>query len=165
MPNDLVPAQFDAELLTFIRARGSRITVRELSRSLATCREPGAAKKRLEQLVRAGMGRWTYLVPGLKGGQQARQFVLSVEGMVRASDATASKLRGSRQTRQIAREMVAFLNQYQSVPCSRICEALVQVTKIMEGLSKAQGEHVLPMGRRTVRLSQRGAVTSTWRYP
>ena len=165
MPNDLIPAHLDQELLRFVRARGSRITVRELSRSPASCREPGVAKKRLDLLVQAGLGRWTYLVPGLKGGQQARQFVLSAEGMVRACDIPVSKPRGSKTTRQIARETVAFLNRYQSVPCSRIGEALAQVTKIVDGLSKAQGEHVLPMGRRTIRLSHRGVVTTNWRYP
>lgn len=47
-----------AEVIKWIRSKGSQTTVRDLSRGPDECRPQGKAKSSLEELVRAGLGRW-----------------------------------------------------------------------------------------------------------
>ena len=47
-----------AEVIKWIRSKGSQTTARDLSRGPDECRPKGKAKSSLEELVRAGLGRW-----------------------------------------------------------------------------------------------------------
>ncbi len=158
------PALFDIKLLAFIQKRGGRVSVRELSRSLATCRHAADARSRLEALVDAGIGNWTYLRPGAKGGRPARLFILTigpgaVEPLVMAAR-QASTVRGSAYTRLIARDTVRFLNRFGCVPCRQISEALSQVTRALDKVSL--DDFPAPMFRRTIRMTARGSFSVEW---
>jgi hypothetical protein len=163
-----MPPMIDPKLLAFIQKYGGRVSVRQLARSLAACRTAPEAERRLAALVSAGMGEWVYSRPGPRGGRPARLFVLTIPPDALAPLlrlAKGSAVRGSQPTRQIARDLVAFLNHWQRTPCRTLAKAASQVANILSDLAKSQGEYLLPMGRRTIRLSARGALSTSWNYP
>lgn len=67
-------------LADWIRARGGKVTVRELARGPRTYRnKEAAAEQALQDLVAAGWGTWEEVPPSKKGGRPTRRFVLRDE--------------------------------------------------------------------------------------
>ena len=65
----------DRELVELINRKGGRITPRQLAHTSTQYRAPGAAEAALENLIKAGHGRWQ--VDHATGGRPANVFVLS----------------------------------------------------------------------------------------
>lgn len=163
MPNTVPPApQCNLKLLRFIQKHGGRVTVRQLARSLASCRRPGAAEQILAALVRAGLGTWSHPRPGPKGGRPVRAFALTArpEVLESAMAALASKVRGSRQTRGIAREVVALLNRRPDLSCQQMADALSQLSRILASLAETD-QHLGPCHRR-IGINARGQIDASW---
>jgi DNA polymerase-1 len=68
----------DRELIEYVRARGGRITTRELQKSNnRKYRDAESARTVLAALVEAGLGTWVHADPGPRGGQAAVWFVVN----------------------------------------------------------------------------------------
>jgi hypothetical protein len=65
------------ELVELIRRKNGSVTARELARSYQKFRGPGKAELALDELGKAGLGRWSVVPPGPLGGRPARVFTLS----------------------------------------------------------------------------------------
>jgi DNA polymerase I-like protein with 3'-5' exonuclease and polymerase domains len=76
-------------LVEFIRARGGRITVRELQKSNSRkYADSEQAREALDGLVQMDLGYWTEPEVGPKGGQPAVWFVLDTDGTTDSTDTT-----------------------------------------------------------------------------
>lgn len=167
-PSGLPSTRIDLKLLMYINRHQGRVTARQLARNLGSCRTTSDVRRRLDVLVGQGMGRWTFTRPGPKGGRPAQVFELTVSPDVLADLyrlAKGSMVNGSVKQRRIACELVAFLARYQRTRCSTLIEALDQVRRILAGLANAPGEQLLPIGRRELSLSAKGAARAAWVYP
>jgi len=63
-------------LIEFIRAKGGRVTARDLQRGGPCCKTAAEAVGCLDALVDGGRGRWETVAPGPKGGKPKDVFVL-----------------------------------------------------------------------------------------
>lgn len=167
-PSGLPSTRIDLKLLMYINRHQGRVTARQLARNLGSCRTTSDARRRLDALVAQGMGRWAYTRSGSKGGRPTRIFELTVSANLLADLRQLAKgpmVNGSVELRRITRELVAFLARYQRTRCSTLIEALDQVRRILAGLANAPGEQLLPIGRRELSLSAKGAARAAWVYP
>ncbi|MBW8016254.1 MAG: DUF3987 domain-containing protein [Planctomycetes bacterium] len=65
------------KLLEVIRARGGKISVRNLRRSSRSYQGDGVAKDALQGLVDIGWGQWQFIPAGTDGGRPSELFVLN----------------------------------------------------------------------------------------
>ena len=64
-------------LVELIRHKGGTVTPRDLIRGSRMFQKTDDAEAALEELAKAGIGKWEYVPPGPKGGQPTRRFVLA----------------------------------------------------------------------------------------
>ncbi len=66
-----------SDLPGFVRRRGGSITARELTRCSRCYRSTRSAECALDELARAGIGRWQWTQPSADGGRPAKRFLLN----------------------------------------------------------------------------------------
>ncbi|MBW3598527.1 MAG: DUF3987 domain-containing protein, partial [Planctomycetes bacterium] len=67
------------ELAEWIERKGGAITARQLQQNYRPLKAPGAAEAALNRLMKAGVGEWSPLPSGRRGGRPSRVFRLYVD--------------------------------------------------------------------------------------
>ena len=154
----------DPKLVAFIQRHGGSVTVRQLSRGLASCRRAYHAHDQLDALVTGGLGCWTYNQPTVKGGRPKQVFNLTaVPGHLASlipAEPEPATVHDSRSTRRIAHEIVQFLNRYDRLSTSQLSDALKQVQRILSDLT----EHEITDSRfqRSMQVNSKGVLRVRW---
>ncbi len=79
-------------LAEWIERRGGGVTLRELTHGVRQFRgDTNAARAALDDLVKAGIGRWTQPAPGSAGGRPSPRFELTAQSTTAGSAATAPR--------------------------------------------------------------------------
>lgn len=81
--------------IEWIVRKGGAVSAREAQQGCRWLKESGAAEEALEELVKAGCGKWQPIETTPKGGQPSRVFVLNAPTVVYETPETAGESRGS----------------------------------------------------------------------
>jgi hypothetical protein len=81
-------------MVDLIGRKGGTVTPRDVQQGCRWLKEPGAAERALEELVRAGRGAWRDGPTTAKGGRPARAFVLSTPSTVYETHAMPEEIGG-----------------------------------------------------------------------
>ena len=164
-PFVIVYYTIDRKVLRFIKRRSGRVSVRELMRGPASCRSLEGAEAAIQTLMAAGMGGWVVGRGGKLGGRPSRVFELNGYGSSCTDGSTPPKARrpmGKPTLKQIARGIVHYLNRYSRVSCDDLVLAVTEAGRLLSGVGKNEDKDLLSICPRTIRVSKRGSVRTTW---